>query len=128
MLRTFTKYGFLLLLVSAAYCGDAAGGGACRTFAQTAVTVRIVGDRPVSSVTVSHNLKADCQALSEDVDAGLARVYVCFEQGPDAGGDYTVEVTSGDETWSRTVQLAGEGCHISGPAVTVEIDLTAHTT
>ncbi|HKP64701.1 MAG TPA: hypothetical protein VJV78_48525 [Polyangiales bacterium] len=74
-------------------------------------------DLTVDSVT-SHNegeRSVDCQRGFRS-----RTMFSCREQG---AGTYTVQVTSGELTWTQTVELHADECHVTDTAkLTFELD------
>lgn len=70
----------------------------------------------VDSVTALHATEEPCflerfaHASAADAGEPDAALYACFEQGE---GDYLVRVTSGENTWTQSVLVPGDDCHVT---------------
>jgi hypothetical protein len=86
------------------------------------VSVRSPQGLPTDDVTATRG-KATTECTSwplDTVDAGAdSAMYFCSEQG---GGTYRVRVTSGDLTWTQSVDVEADVCHVR-KAVEVEFVL-----
>lgn len=98
----------------------------CNLVKKGAVIVRIDGSRRASIVSANHDgTTEDCESfVPDDVeDAGSSVYYGCWETEQRPAGKYTVRVTSDDDTWSQSVDVAGNSCHISQAAkLTFDLD------
>jgi len=75
---------------------------------------------PIDSVTATRRSESSCEgnsvpALSDAAsatseDGGAIAMYVCYEQG---GGEYAVKVESGALSWTQSVQVAANACHVT---------------
>jgi hypothetical protein len=81
------------------------------------VAVFVSDDRIIDSVTATNESEQQCFLESasrggDAQDAGEPSValYSCWEQ---AQGNYEVRVTSGEQTWTQSVDVPGDGCHVS---------------
>ena len=94
------------------------------------VDVNAASDAEIDSVTATHESEQRCyleQAArnSDADDAGerdtsVAAVYSCLAQGE---GTYAVRVTSGKHTWTQSVEVAGDKCHVTElQKLTFELD------
>jgi hypothetical protein len=70
----------------------------------------------VDSVTIENEHEQPCEEATPD-----ALAYDCHEQG---GGEYIVRVHSGELTWTQTLEITHDGCHIP-EGESVSFDLTA---
>lgn len=79
----------------------------CTTELRTAVSVSIdANGLPISSVTATNQSEAPCTRLSASEASPVE--YACYEQG---GGIYVIRVSSGSETWTKSVTVAADECH-----------------
>jgi hypothetical protein len=103
--------------VAVAACGD--DTYSCTTELRTAVVVKVSSDEglDVDRVTAGRRVQNECHLLGVDT-------YNCFEQG---GGKYVVRVFSGSLTWTRTVSVDADRCHVDYPPEELAIELEAAT-
>jgi hypothetical protein len=74
----------------------------------------------VDSVKVMHGSEKHCYLASAprgydagEADGPDAAQYLCLEQGQ---GTYVVRVTSGKRTWTQSVEITGDECHVTNVA------------
>jgi hypothetical protein len=93
--------------------------GICTFESRLAILVTI--DNPdqleIDSVTAKRTLEQHCflearprWRLADDAGESEGTLYSCWEQGT---GTYQVRVKSGDRTWTETVDVPGDDCHIA---------------
>jgi hypothetical protein len=103
--------------------------GICTLESRLAVLVTVVNpdDMEIDVVTVErvgeHNcfLESRPRGFTRD-DAGEPEgtLYSCWEQGV---GTYVVRVKSGKQTWTESVDVPGDKCHVSkAQKLTIELD------
>jgi hypothetical protein len=94
------------------------------------VEVNAASDMEIDSVTATHESEQRCylERASRDSnadDAGernsaVAAVYSCLAQGE---GTYAVHVTSGQHTWTQSIEVFGDKCHVTElQKLTFELD------
>lgn len=88
------------------------------------VVVASTTDAPIDEVSAGQKSLVLCRMADDENDAGADHAYWCHEQ--DGGGEYKVQVKSGDQVWAERVKLAGNACHVDRDQ-TVEIALTSAT-
>jgi hypothetical protein len=83
----------------------------CTMDLRVAVVVQIsspTGD-PVTAVTAFNRTERPCRSYPRD-RATPPTEYFCHEQG---GGRYIVRVRTGKGTWTQTVSVGADECHVS---------------
>ncbi|MFZ5894407.1 MAG: hypothetical protein ACOY0T_25320 [Myxococcota bacterium] len=100
----------VIVVVGHTLLGCSSSDHLCTLELRSAVTVSISSPNglPVSPVTVTNETEAECQ-LTQGAGSN-ALTYSCYEQG---GGLYTVRVTSGSTTWTKSVSVAADECHVT---------------
>lgn len=103
--------------------------GICTLESRLAVLVTVVNpdDMEIDAVTVErvgeHNCFLETRPRSFTVpDAGESEgtLYSCWEQGT---GTYVVRVKSGEQTWTESVDVPGNECHVTkAQKLTIELD------
>lgn len=93
----------------------------CTLELRTAVRVQVTSPEAlrIDAVSVTNSFEAACVPSV----TGQSGQYDCYEQGI---GQYTVRVKSGTMTWSKSVSIAGDECHVS-ELKTLEIVLQSTT-
>lgn len=74
----------------------------------------------IDEVTATLASEEQCFLESSARDAPAHAVYSCLEQG---AGTYVVQVTSGEHTWSESVEVSADECHVT-KLQELRIDLT----
>ena len=100
-----------LCLAPLALLAGCGSSNMCTADLRTAVRVHISSPDglPVSAVTVSNHGEQPCETFAS-ADASSDLEYDCYEQG---GGIYTVHVESGSMTWTKSVSIAADSCHVT---------------
>lgn len=136
-LRRLGAAGFWLALPLCG-CGENAGylessitiASVCTNEARLAILVSLENpdDLPIDAVTASRTREESCFLERPARDAGAvdggeadaAALYSCWEQG---AGTYVVRVRSAKRTWTQSVEVAANSCHVSTPQeLTFELD------
>lgn len=78
-----------------------------------AVVVRISSPTrdPVTAVTAFNRTEQPCKTYPTDRQTPLTE-YFCHEQG---GGRYIVRVRTEKRTWTQTVSVGADECHVTDP-------------
>ena len=92
--------------------------GFCGLSPQLAIIAEVdaASNTKIDRVTAKHNREELCflerTARDSADDAGEpdAAIYSCLAQGQ---GSYEVRVTSGKRTWTQTVDVSGDECHVA---------------
>ncbi|HET9933294.1 MAG TPA: hypothetical protein VFQ35_21465 [Polyangiaceae bacterium] len=106
----FTLVRCLSLFVIAA-SGCSSTEKVCTLQLLTAVRVRIesLDGLPITDVRLTSPAQQNCFENSAGA-TDTSVEYDCYEQG---GGIYTVRVTSGTMTWTQSVSVAADECHVT---------------
>ena len=110
-MQSFVRSSVCFLVASFALSACSSSEKSCTTELRTAVSVQIESPEglPISAVTAENMDELACSSFTPTQDAGYVG-YDCYEQGP---GVYTVRVKSGTMTWSQSVSIAGNDCHVT---------------
>lgn len=91
----------------------------CTDEARLAILVEVSNpdDVAIDSVKATHAREQPCYLESaplgsvlDDAGASDAALYSCWEQG---AGSYVVRVTSGKRSWTQSVDVPGDDCHVT---------------